>query len=51
MQINSLKGAVNLVKKLQKKAPEMTAKNGEKLTKLCEELLTTLKAELLAIFD
>lgn len=51
MQINSLKGTVNLVKKLQAKVPEMTEKNGQKVKELCDQLMVALKAELLAIFE
>lgn len=51
MRINSLKGAVNLVKKLEAKVPEMTAKNGEHVTKLLKELMIVLKNEVMAIFE
>jgi len=51
MQINSLKGAVNLVKKLEAKVPEMTPKNGAKAKDLLDQIMVVLKAELLAIFD
>lgn len=51
MRINSLKGAVNLVKKLEAKVPEMTAKNGEQATKLLKEFMIVLKNEVMAIFE
>lgn len=51
MRINSLKGAVNLVRKLQAKLPEMTVKNGQKAKELLAQLLAVYKSELLAIFD
>lgn len=51
MYINSLKGAVNLIRKLEAKVPEMTAKNGEQFTKLLKELMVVLKKEAMAIFE
>lgn len=51
MRINSLKGAVNLVKKLEAKVPEMTAKNGERATNLLKEFMIVLKNEVMAIFE
>lgn len=50
MKINSLKGAVNLTRKLQAKVPEMTAKNGEKAKKLLKEFVVVLRDEAMAIF-
>jgi len=51
MRINSLKGAVNLVRKLEAKVPEMTLENGEHTTKLLKELMVVLKNEVMAIFE
>ena len=51
MRINSLKGAVNLVKKLEAKLPEMTAKNGQKAKELLAQIMVVLKAEVMALFE